>query len=109
MSYPPPPGQDPNNPYAQQPPQQPYGYPQQQPGGQPGYGYPQQQPGGVPGQPGYGYPQTQQPGYPGAVPVAPVSRAPEGYTNIPNLGMVQVASYGSASRARRPRRDSSSE
>ena len=61
MSYPPPPGQDPNNPYAQQPPQQPggqpgYGYPQQ-PGAQPGYGYPQQQPGGIPGQPGYGYPQ----------------------------------------------------
>jgi uncharacterized RDD family membrane protein YckC len=93
VSYPPPPGQDPNNPYAQQPPQQPYGYPQQQPGGQPGYGYPQQQPGGVPGQPGYGYPQTQQPGYPGAVPGAG-QPAPEGYTNIPNLGMVQVASYG---------------
>jgi uncharacterized RDD family membrane protein YckC len=99
VSYPPPPGQDPNNPYAQQPPQQPYGYPQQQPQQppqQPGYGYPQQP--GVPGQQAYGYPQQQpgypaapggQPGYPGAG-----QQAPEGYTNIPNLGMVQIASYG---------------
>lgn len=67
MSYPPPPGQDPNNPYAQPPPQQAYGYPQQQPqGGQPGYGYPQQggfqQPvqGGYPQQPGFTYPNAPQ-------------------------------------------------
>lgn len=50
MSYPPQPGQDPNNPYAQQPQGQPgYGYPQQQ---APGYGYPQD-----PQQAAYGYPQ----------------------------------------------------
>ncbi|MGW8380687.1 hypothetical protein [Streptomyces sp. ODS28] len=54
MSYPPPPGQNPQNPYGQNP----YGGQQQ-----PGYGYPQQ--GGA----GYGYPQQgMQPGghYPGA-------------------------------------------
>jgi uncharacterized RDD family membrane protein YckC len=72
VSYPPPPGQNPNNPYGQpqQPPQQPYGYPQQpqQPqAGQPGYGYPQQAPNPygqqqVPGQQGYGYPQQPQAG-----------------------------------------------
>ncbi|MFC4492707.1 RDD family protein [Streptomyces ovatisporus] len=96
MSYPPPPGQDPNNPYAQQPPQQPYGYPQQpQQGGQPAYGYPQQQPqygqppygqqpqGGIPGQPGYGYPQQ-----PGTV------QANNGYININNLGPAQLATMG---------------
>ncbi|OEV13594.1 hypothetical protein [Streptomyces nanshensis] len=66
MSYPPPPGQDPNNPYAQPPPQQAYGYPQQPQGGQPGYGYPQQggfqQPvqGGYPQQPGFTYPNAPQ-------------------------------------------------
>ncbi|MDJ1135984.1 DUF3824 domain-containing protein [Streptomyces iconiensis] len=50
MSYPPPPGQDPNNPYAAPPQGQPgYGYPQQAPP-QPMYGYPQQ--GGIPGYPG---------------------------------------------------------
>lgn len=56
MSYPPPPGQDPNNPYAA-PPQ----------GGQPGYGYPQQ----GPPQQAYGYPQ--QSGYPqqGGIPAFP--------------------------------------
>lgn len=61
MSYPPQPGQDPNNPYANPPqqPQQPgYGYPQQ--GQQPAYGYPQQQP----GLPSYGGPADQ--GYMGA-------------------------------------------
>jgi uncharacterized RDD family membrane protein YckC len=97
VSYPPPPGQDPNNPYAQQPPQQPpqqqaYGYPQQQGGfpqqpgqpGQPGYGYPQQpQAGGVPGQPGYGYPQA-----PGTV------QANNGYINVNYLGTVQLATMG---------------
>ena len=89
MSYPPPPGQDPNNPYGQQPPQQPYGYPQQQPqaGGQPAYGYPQQspygQPGGIPGQQGYGYPQA-----PGTV------QANNGYININYLGPVQLATMG---------------
>ncbi|SCK28131.1 RDD family protein [Streptomyces sp. WMMB 322] len=113
MSYPPPAGQDPNNPYAKQPqqPQQPpqppqqqgYGYPQQQPqqqqgygypqqpqGGQPGYGYPQQpqygqqaQPGGIPGQPGYGYPQQ-----PGTV------QANNGYINIGHLGSLQLATMG---------------
>ncbi|WP_246530803.1 RDD family protein [Streptomyces bathyalis] len=92
MSYPPPPGQDPNNPYAQQPPQQPqqgYGYPQQQ-GGQPGYGYPQQpqygqqpQPGGIPGQPGYGYPQQ-----------AGTVQANNGYINVGHLGPVQLATMG---------------
>lgn len=75
MSYPPPPGQDPNNPYAQPPPQQPgYGYPQQGQG-QPGYGYPQQagfqQPvqGGYPQQPGFNYPNApmQMPGTVNAV------------------------------------------
>lgn len=62
MSYPPPPGQNPNNPYAA---------PQQ--GGQPGYGYPQQ---GQPQQP-YGYPQQGgMPGYPGG-PIPPnVARMP---------------------------------
>ncbi|GAA2635573.1 hypothetical protein [Streptomyces axinellae] len=67
MSYPPPPGQDPNNPYAA--PQQgaPYGYPQQAPPPQyqtpaPPYGYPQQ-PGGYPQQPG-------MPAHPG-IPMAP--------------------------------------
>jgi hypothetical protein len=69
VSYPPPPGQDPNNPYAQPPPQQGYGYPQQPPGGQPGqpgYGYPQQggiqQPAqaGYPQQPGFTYPNAPQ-------------------------------------------------
>ncbi|WP_326688473.1 MULTISPECIES: hypothetical protein [unclassified Streptomyces] len=52
MSYPPPPGQNPNNPYAA--PQQgaPYGYPQQSP--PPQYGYPQQ--GGMPAYPGAAYP-----------------------------------------------------
>lgn len=78
MSYPPPPpGQNPNNPYGQQPPQQPqqpYGYPQQAPqgvppqAGQPAYGYPQQAPqspyGQPAAQPGYGYPQQAQQGYP---------------------------------------------
>jgi uncharacterized RDD family membrane protein YckC len=72
VSYPPPPGPNPNNPYEQQPPQQPYGYPQQPPqvppqGGQPAYGYPQQAPqnpyGQQAGQPGYGYPQQAAPGY----------------------------------------------
>ncbi|WP_314171712.1 RDD family protein [Streptomyces winkii] len=100
MSYPPPPGQDPNNPYAQPPPQQPqqppqqqqaYGYPQQQgQPGQPGYGYPQQpqygqqpQAGGVPGQPGYGYPQA-----PGTV------QGSSGYININYVGTVQLATMG---------------
>ncbi|EST39312.1 hypothetical protein N566_02650 [Streptomycetaceae bacterium MP113-05] len=57
MSYPPQPGQDPNNPYAQQPQgQQPgYGYPQQQQPAAPGYGYPQDQQQAA--APGYGYPQ----------------------------------------------------
>jgi uncharacterized RDD family membrane protein YckC len=87
VSYPPPPGQDPNNPYAQQPPQQPggqpgYGYPQQ-PGAQPGYGYPQQQPGGIPGQPGYGYPQQ-----------AGTVQANNGYININYLGPMQLATMG---------------
>lgn len=75
MSYPPPPGQNPNNPYGQPPqqPAQPYGYPQQPQPGQPAYGYPQQAPNPyaqqqapnpygqqqVPGQQGYGYPQQQ--------------------------------------------------
>ncbi|MBO8194789.1 hypothetical protein ITI46_24485 [Streptomyces oryzae] len=51
MSYPPPPGQQPNNPYAtpqQGAPAGPYGYPQQGPG-QPGYGG---YPGGMPMYPG---------------------------------------------------------
>ncbi|NSC23462.1 hypothetical protein FM076_20845 [Streptomyces albus subsp. chlorinus] len=50
MSYPPPPGQSPDNPYSA--PQQgaPYGYPQQGTG-QPGYGYPAA-PGGMPAYPG---------------------------------------------------------
>jgi uncharacterized membrane protein len=66
VSYPPPPGQDPNNPYAQPPPQQAYGYPQQPQGGQPGYGYPQQggfqqqTHGGYPQQPGFTYPNAPQ-------------------------------------------------
>ncbi|MET7638002.1 RDD family protein [Streptomyces sp. NPDC005438] len=78
MSYPPPPGQDPNNPYGQQPG---YGYPQQgqqQPyGQQPGYGYPQGQ------QAGYGYPQ--QPG---------TLQANNGYINIGYLGTVKLATMG---------------
>ena len=73
MSYPPPPGGQPSNPYDQQPnpydqqpnpygqqPGQPYGYPQQGAAQQPGYGYPQQ-----PGQPyGSGQPYAQPPGGP---------------------------------------------
>ncbi|MEN8653795.1 RDD family protein [Streptomyces sp. 21So2-11] len=99
---------DPNNPYGQQgQPGQPPQQPGQPPQGQPGYGYPQA-PQGVPPQPGYGYPQgapqqgqpgygyPQQPGYPGQ----PGGQAPEGYTIIPNLGMVQVASYGQRCGAR---------
>ncbi|NUQ97727.1 MAG: RDD family protein [Streptomyces sp.] len=93
---------DPNNPYGQpqnpqQPPQQPgYGYPQQ--GGQQPYGYPQQPPQGVPPQqPGYGYPQApgypQQPGHPGG-------QAPEGYANVPGLGVVEVGTYGARFGAR---------
>ncbi len=67
VSYPPPPGQDPNNPYAAPQQNTPYGYPQQAspPPHQapaPQYGYPQQ-PGGYPQQPG-------MPAYPGA-PMAP--------------------------------------
>ncbi len=92
MSYPP----GPNNPYGQQQPG--YGQ-QQQPGfGQPQYGYPQQ----PPQQPGYGYPQQQpaQPGY--GYPQDPnaAGAAPEGYANVPNLGVVQVASYGARFGAR---------
>lgn len=94
---------NPNNPYGQQPGQPPqdqpgYGYPQQAPQGipqqgQPGYGYPQQQPGVPPqGQPGYGYPPQHmgQPGVP----------APEGYANVPGLGMVEVGTYGARFGAR---------
>ncbi|MGW1184121.1 RDD family protein [Streptomyces drozdowiczii] len=86
---------NPNNPYGQQPGQPPqgqpgYGYPQAPQGvppqGQPGYGYPQQ-----PGQPGYGYPQ--QPGGPGGP-------APEGYANVPGLGVVEVGTYGARFGAR---------
>jgi uncharacterized RDD family membrane protein YckC len=97
VSYPPP---GPNDPYGQNPyGQNPYGQPPQQPQ-QPGYGSPQQPP---PGQPGYGYPPQQ--GYPppygypqpGAGGVPP---APEGYANVPNLGIVQVASYGARFGAR---------
>ncbi|MES9557684.1 MULTISPECIES: RDD family protein [unclassified Streptomyces] len=89
------PNPNPNNPYGQQPNQPPqeqpgYGYPQQPPQGQPGYGYPQQ-PGQPQGQPGYGYPQ--QPGQPGAP-------APEGYANVPNLGTVEVGTYGARFGAR---------
>jgi hypothetical protein len=68
VSYPPQPGQDPNNPYAQQQPQQQpgYGYPQQPqaPQQQPGYGYPQQQ-GGLPsyGGPAESYPMGAGAGY----------------------------------------------
>jgi hypothetical protein len=68
VSYPPQPGQDPNNPYAQQPQapqQQGYGYPQQpQAPQQPGYGYPQQQ-GGLPsyGGPAESYPMGAGAGY----------------------------------------------
>ncbi|MFF7470685.1 PQQ-binding-like beta-propeller repeat protein [Streptomyces sp. NPDC008092] len=62
---PPPPPNQPPNPYTQQPG---HGYPQQPQPPQPGYGYPQQP---QPPQPGYGYPQqpaapnpyAQQPGY----------------------------------------------
>lgn len=61
MSYPPQPGQSPNNPYSA--PQQgaPYGYPQQG-GGQPGYGYPAG--GGMPAYPGGGpmQPPVSMPG-----------------------------------------------
>ncbi|MFE6975336.1 RDD family protein [Streptomyces sp. NPDC057682] len=87
---------NPNNPYGQQP--------GQPPQGQPGYGYPQQAPQGVPpqGQPGYGYPQ--QPGMPPyggpqyqGQPGAP---APEGYANVPGLGMVEVGTYGARFGAR---------
>ncbi|MGW0631696.1 RDD family protein [Streptomyces sp. NPDC002758] len=69
------------------PPQQGYGYPQQP--GQPGYGYPQAP--GVPPQQGYGYPQ--QPGQPGG-------QAPEGYANVPGLGVVEVGTYGARFGAR---------
>ena len=63
MSYPPPPGQDPNNPYAQQPPQ---GPPPQPGPGQPGpggYAYPPQQP-AQPQQPAPAFQQPVQGGYP---------------------------------------------
>ncbi|MFE7261371.1 RDD family protein [Streptomyces sp. NPDC057592] len=95
------PNQNPNNPYGQQP--------GQPPQGQPGYGYPQA-PQGVPqqGQPGYGYPQ--QPGVPpqgqapyGAVPQypgQPGAPAPEGYANVPGLGVVEVGTYGARFGAR---------
>ncbi|MCF6525157.1 RDD family protein [Streptomyces sp. JJ36] len=85
MSYPPPPGGQPQNPYGQQPPQQPYGQPQQPYGQpqQPGYGYPQQ--GGQPGQPGYGYPQQGQPGVP------PQGGQPYGYPQQPGYGYGQGA------------------
>ncbi|MEE1939428.1 RDD family protein [Streptomyces sp. TRM 70361] len=77
MSYPPPPGGQPN-PYQQ--PQQPQ---------QPGYGYPQQ---GVPPQGGYGYPQ-QPPA--GGYPVPPGTvQANNGYLNIAYLGTVKVATMG---------------
>lgn len=80
MSYPPPPGGQPSNPYDQQPQQPGYGYPQQGvPPQQPGYGYPQQ---GVPPQPG-GYPPP-----PGTV------QAHNGYINIAHLGTVQLATMG---------------
>ncbi|GGU10393.1 RDD family protein [Streptomyces violascens] len=99
---------DPNNPYGQQPQQPPQGgnpYGQQQ--GQPGYGYPQGQQGvpqGVPPQQGYGYPQApgQAPqgyGYPQA-PGIPGGQAPEGYANVPGLGVVEVGSYGARFGAR---------
>ncbi|HEX5566369.1 MAG TPA: RDD family protein [Streptomyces sp.] len=66
MSYPPPPGGQPSNPYEQpnpyaQQPGQPYGYPQQG-APQPGYGYPQQPGQPYPQQPGQPY--AQQPGGP---------------------------------------------
>lgn len=84
MSYPPPPGDQPPNPYGQPPqqPQQPYGYPQQG-APQPGYGYPQQ-----PGQP---YAQPPGPGYP---PPPGTVQANNGYINIPHLGTVQLATMG---------------
>jgi uncharacterized RDD family membrane protein YckC len=108
VSYPPPPGPNPDNPYGQQPPQQPYGQPPQQP--QQPYGYPQQQaPQGVPpqgGQPAYGYPQQaqagygQQPaqpgygyGYPQAPPGGP-AQAANGYVNLPGLGSARLATMG---------------
>ncbi|MGW1230450.1 RDD family protein [Streptomyces sp. NPDC001515] len=87
---------NPNNPYGQQP--------GQPPQGQPGYGYPQQAPQGVPpqGQPGYGYPQ--QPGMPPyggpQYPNQPGAPAPEGYANVPGLGMVEVGTYGARFGAR---------
>lgn len=93
MSYPPPPGQDPNNPYGQ--PQGPYGYPPQ--GGPAGYGYPQQQQGypqqgygqqGYGQQPPYGYPQGGMPPPPGTV------QANSGFININYLGTVQLATMG---------------
>ncbi|PJE94792.1 RDD family protein [Streptomyces carminius] len=78
MSYPPPPGGQPN-PYQEQPQQPP----------QPGYGYPQQ---GVPPQGGYGYPQ-QPPA--GGYPAPPGTvQANNGYLNIPYLGTVRVATMG---------------
>ncbi|WP_346776508.1 RDD family protein [Streptomyces sp. HNM0574] len=103
MSYPPPPGQNPNNPYGQQPqqpPQQPYGYPQQgQQPQQPGYGYPQQaqqNPYGqqVPGQQGYGYPQQGQQPPPGTV------QANNGYISIGHHGPVLLATMGQRFAAR---------
>jgi uncharacterized RDD family membrane protein YckC len=95
VSYPPPPGQDPNNPYAQQPPQ---GPPQQPGPGQPGpggYAYPPQQP-AQPQQPAYGYPQQPAAGgygYP-QQPAPGTVQANSGYININYLGAVQVASMG---------------
>lgn len=115
MSYPPPPGQDPNNPYAQQGQQPGYGYPPQAPGGQGGYGYPQDQQAayGYPQgqQPGYGYPQDQQAaygvpqqmapgqpgygyGYPGAVGAPGTVQASNGYINLHHLGTLQLANMG---------------
>ncbi|GAA2414192.1 hypothetical protein GCM10010420_49760 [Streptomyces glaucosporus] len=83
MSYPPPPGGQPPNPYGQQPPQQ------------PGYGYPQQgvPPQGVPPQ-GYGYPQQGAP-QPGGYPPPPGTvQANNGYINIAHLGTVRIATMG---------------
>jgi uncharacterized RDD family membrane protein YckC len=94
--YGPPQGQQPGYP-PQTPPAQPgYGYPQQgAPQGQPQYGYPQA-PQGVPQQPGYGHPQ--QPGY--GYPQQPGGQAPEGYANVPGVGMVEVGTYGARFGAR---------
>ncbi|GAA2452097.1 RDD family protein [Streptomyces macrosporus] len=58
MSYPPPPGGQPPNPYGQQPPQPGYGYPQQGVPPQAGYGHPQQG----------AYPQYPQQPYGGGMP-----------------------------------------